>query len=160
MYLLTQGGTLRVGSSPSPGYSGPQVYTYDNTTLYQSAYDNSVEDLSSATTLMAIRDQTLELNANHDSTAFLTAQYIYAKAYLENDELEPYLYDGGGTAWNLCVWEGCPRYSSSSGGSTGKITCAFGQSKAFRQFIPFFNDMGKLINLQMNWIQSNNLLMC
>ena len=106
---------------------------------------------------MAIRDKTLELNADHDGTAFLTATYVNGNAYLDNDELVFVMDDAGGTAWNLCVWDGCPHYLQ-SGGMTGKITCAYGQSQAFRQFIPFFDEEGNLEHLQMNWIQSVNLL--
>ena len=137
-------------------------FEYDNTTLYQQ-YNEVQEqqaqlnpDLFSAP-LIAITDMSLELNAYNGSTAFLTLMYIDSTTYFENDTLDPVLFGGGGTAWNVCVWEGCPT-DSSTGGSTGKIVCAYGQSNAFRHLIPFFDDEGNLVHLQMNWIQSNNIL--
>lgn len=138
-------------------------YEYDNTTLYQSY--NDVQEIQSilnpdlfSAPFIAIQDRTLELNAEHGSTAFLTLIYVNSTTYRENDTLDPILFGGGGTAWNLCVWEGCPVHSS-TGGSTGRIICAYGQSNAFRTLIPIFDDDGHLVHMEMIWLQSNNLLM-
>ena len=137
-------------------------FEYDNTTLYQQ-HNNVQErqaqlnpDLFSAP-LIAITDMSLELNAYNGSTAFLTLMYVNGTTYLESNTLNPILFGGGGTAWNLCVWEGCP--IPISGGSTGKIICAYGQSKAFRTLVPFFDEDDNLVHMEMIWIQSNNLLM-
>ena len=87
----------------------------------------------------------------------MTLIYVDSQSYISNNTLVPILFGGGGTAWNLCVWEGCP--SLGSGGNDGKIICAYGQSNAFRTLVPFFDNSSNLVHLQMIWIQSNNLAM-
>ena len=151
--LYPDTGQLQVGNA------APDFNTYDNTTLYQ-IYEDVAEVLNPAfitAPVIAITDRSLQLNAENGSTAFLTLMYVNSTTYFENDTLDPVLFGSGGTAWNVCVWEGCPT-DSSTGGSTGKIVCAYGQSNAFRHLIPFFDDEGNLVHLQMNWIQSNNIL--
>ena len=146
MYALYTNGNLRVGNVAPD-------YTFDNVTINQ-RYDNQdASQLNPAVqnVFFMIEDDTLDVNKYANGTSLLTAMYIDAQTYLSDDKASPVLFGGGGTAWNLCVWEGCPGYEQAS------ITCAYGMSTAFRKLVPYFDDDFNLVHLHMIWIQSNNL---
>ena len=147
IYAFGSKGSMRVGNV-APDYA------FDNVTINYESNDleKLIPGIAPDGEYFMIEDDTLPVNTDSNGTSLLTAMYIDRASYDNDGKIVPLLYGGGGTAYNLCVWQGCPGYDERP-----YITCAYGMSTAFRKLVPYFDESLNLVHLHLIWVQSNNL---